>query len=85
MIRLTDEYGKRRKRFFDAYADALKAQVAEQARVADVMAGLRDPTPADRDGNEAFDYRVENRVPQKRSGQDDISISNRHLRSPSAR
>lgn len=27
MIRLTDEYGKRRKRFFDAYADALKAQV----------------------------------------------------------
>ena len=79
-IRLTDEHGKRRKRLFDTHADALMAQVAEHARVVEVRAGLRDPTPANRGGNQAFDYWVEYRVPQKRSGQDDVSIFNRHLR-----
>jgi hypothetical protein len=47
-VRLTDEYGRRRKRLFDAHADAVKARTAEQARVAEVKDGLRDPAPADR-------------------------------------
>jgi len=58
----------------------VKVLVAEQARVAEVKDGLRDPAPADRDGNQAFDYWEQFRVPQKRSGRDDISILSRHLR-----
>jgi integrase len=80
LVRLTDEYGKRRKRLFDTHANAVRAQVAEQARVADVKAGPRDPTPADRVADQAFDYWEEVRVPQKRSGADDVSILKRHLR-----
>lgn len=80
LVRLTDEHGKRRKRLFVVHAEAVKALVAEQARLAEVKDGLRDPTPADRDGNQAFDYWEKHRVPQKRSGQDDISIIKKHLR-----
>ncbi len=56
-VRLTDEHGKRRKRLFDAHADAVKAQVAEQARVAEVKDGLRDPAPADRTVDQLADCR----------------------------
>ncbi|MGA8890499.1 MAG: hypothetical protein WB493_02950, partial [Anaeromyxobacteraceae bacterium] len=79
-VRLTDEHGKRRKRLYVAHADAVKAQSSEQARVAQVKDGLRDPAPADRTLDQLADYWVKHRVPLKRSGQDDISILNRHLR-----
>lgn len=79
-IRLTDEHGKRRKSLFNDYVDAMKALTAEKARVAEVKDGLRDPTPADRTFDELADYWEKNRVPQKRSGQDDISILRKHLR-----
>jgi hypothetical protein len=79
-VRLTDEHGKRRKRLYDAYAEAVKAQAAEQARVAEVKDGLRDPAPADRTLDQLADYWTKHQVPLKRSGQDDISILKRHLR-----
>jgi len=55
-IRVTDEHGKRRKRLFNAYSDALKALTAEQATVAEVKDGLRDPRPAGRTFNALADY-----------------------------
>ena len=48
--------------------------------MAQVKDGLRDPAPADRTLDQLADYWVKHRVPLKRSGQDDISILNRHLR-----
>jgi integrase len=80
MIRLTDEYGRRRKRFFDAYADALKAQIAEQARVAEVKDGTRPREPLDHTFDELADNWIEFKVPQKRSGHHDLSIIRHHLR-----
>lgn len=79
-VRLTDEHGKRRKQLFNAHADALKALVAKQAMLAEVKDGLRDPTPADHSVDQAFDYWEKVRVPQRRSGADDVSILERHLR-----
>jgi hypothetical protein len=66
-IRVSDELSKRKKKSFSSHADAMKALVAEQARVAEVKDGRRSPTPPDRTFNQLADYWIENRVPQKRS------------------
>lgn len=79
-IRTTDEFGKRRKRSFEVHADAEKALVAEKARVIEVQRGLRDPTPPTKYYADLADYWTELKVPQKRSGSDDISMMNAHLR-----
>jgi len=47
-IRVTDEFGKRKKKSFDTHADAMKVLIAEQARVREVKDGRRSPTPPDR-------------------------------------
>lgn len=79
-IRYTDEFGKRRKKSFEAHADAEKALVAEKARVTEVKRGLRDPTPPTKTYADLADYWTEFKVPQKRSGSDDISMMKAHLR-----
>ncbi len=79
-IRYTDELGKRRKKCFEAFADAQQALDLEKARVAEVKRGLRDPTPPTKLYSDLADYWTEFKVPQKRSGSDDLSIMKAHLR-----
>ncbi len=79
-IRTTDEFGKRRKKSFELFADAVKALDAEKARVTDVKRGLRDPTPPTKLYADLADYWEKFKVPQKRSGSDDISMMKAHLR-----
>lgn len=79
-IRFTDEFGKRRKKSFDAHEDAAKALALEKARVIEVRRGQRDPTPPTKRYDDLADYWTEFKVPQKRSGTDDISIMRAHLR-----
>lgn len=79
-IRFTDEFGKRRKRFFEDFNEATHALTAEKARVHEVKLGLRSPTPPTKTFNELADYWLQNRVPQKRSADADKSIIKVHLR-----
>lgn len=79
-IRFTDEAGKRRKKTFESYDEAMHALTAEKARVHEVKVGLRAPTPLDRTFGALADYWLEHRVPQKRSGHHDQSIIRAHLR-----
>ena len=79
-IRYTDELGKRRKKCFEAHAAAQQALDREKARVAEVKRGLRDPTPPTKLYNDLADYWTEFKVPQKRSGEDDLSMMKAHLR-----
>jgi hypothetical protein len=79
-IRSTDEFGKRRKRVFDSYADTDHALTAEKARVREVKLGLRSPTPPAKTFNELADYWLQNQASQKRSGFHDVSIIRAHLR-----
>ena len=79
-IRYTDEFGKRRKKCFEAHDTAEKALALETARVIEVKKGLRDPTPPTKLYNDLADYWTQFKVPQKRSGADDLSIMKKHLR-----
>lgn len=79
-IRYTDELGKRRKKCYEAFAAAQGALDSEKARVAEVKRGLRDPTPPTKLYSDLADYWTEFKVPQKRSGSDDLSIMKAHLR-----
>ncbi len=79
-IRVSNEFGKRKKKSFGSYADAMKALIAEQARVGEVKDGRRSPTPPDRTFDQLADYWLANRVPQKRSPKDHTSIIRCHLR-----
>ena len=79
-IRFTDEFGKRRKKCFEAHVAAQDALDLEKARIAEVKRGLRDPTPPTKLYSDLADYWTEYKVPQKRSGTDDLSIMKAHLR-----
>jgi integrase len=79
-IRFTDEFGKRRKKCFEAHEEAATALALEKARVIEVRRGQRDPTPPTKRYEDVADYWAEFKVPQKRSGTDDLSIMRAHLR-----
>lgn len=79
-IRYTDEFGKRRKKSFEAHAAAEAALSLEKARVTEVKRGLRDPTPPTKLYADLANYWEEFKVPQKRSGSDDTSMMKAHLR-----
>lgn len=79
-IRYSDEFGKRRKKCFEAHADAERALSLEKARVTEVKRGLRDPTPPTKLYADLADYWTKFKVPQKRSGEDDLSVMRAHLR-----
>lgn len=80
-IRWLDHVGVRRSAVYDNYRQADQELRRKQAEVEDVRRGLRAaPCQVDHKFGDALDYWVENRVPQKRSGGDDISIIRRHLR-----
>lgn len=79
-IRYTDEFGKRRKRSFGVHEAAQEALALERARVIDVKRHRRDPAPPTKFYGDLADYWTEFKVPQKRSGSDDISIMKAHLR-----
>ena len=78
-VRITDEYGARKKKSFPSYDDALFAANTEKSRVGEVKRGMRSPTPPDRLFTDLSDYWRANRIPQKRSGKHDESILNAHL------
>jgi integrase len=79
-IRFTDEFGKRRKKSFAEYRDAEEALALERSRVIEVKKGRRDPTPPTKLYDDLADYWAQFKVPQKRSGYDDLSIMKAHLR-----
>ena len=78
-IRVTDEHGRRRKKTFESHAEAQKALNAERARVTEVRDGKRAPDPRDRRFAELADSWIEAVVPEKRSGDHDLSIIRHHL------
>lgn len=79
-IRYTDEFGRRRKQSFEKHAAAEHALIVERARIKEVKVGVRSPTPPNKTFDQLADYWIENRVPQKRSGNHDESIIRAHLR-----
>ena len=79
-IRYTDEHGKRRKRTYDSYNEAMSDLRRRERQVEEVRRGERLPTPPDMTFNELFDYWLKHRAPRKRSEKDDKSIIRKHLR-----
>lgn len=80
-IRWLDHAGKRQSAVFDSYREADHELRRRQAEVEDIKRGLRAaPPPEKKTVGEALDYWLENRAPQKRSGDHDESIIRSHLR-----
>ncbi|TAK32603.1 MAG: site-specific integrase [Myxococcaceae bacterium] len=78
-IRWIDEKGERRSAVYDTRPLAMRAQRAREHEVDEVKQGLRAPAPPDMKFTDLEDYWIKHRVPQKRSGQNDISIIKKHL------
>jgi integrase len=73
-IRWTDATGKRRSEVYDDYKAAQVALSRHLAEVDDVRRGLRAPDPPDKTFDDLCDLWKEKRVPQKRSGDNDLSV-----------
>jgi integrase len=79
-IRWFDATGKRQSEVHDTFKQAAHALRVHEVETADIRAGLRPPTPADRTFDQLCDYWLEHRATQKRSGEHDRSIIRAHLR-----
>ncbi len=79
-IRPLNENGKRISLTFDTFKEAEYALKKLEAEVHEIRCGFRAPRPLDKTCDELFDYWIKNKVPQKRSGDDDISVIRCHLR-----
>ncbi|MBN8609630.1 MAG: site-specific integrase [Deltaproteobacteria bacterium] len=78
-IRWWDERGERQSEVFDTYRDATAELARRQAEVEEIRLGLRASVPKDKTFADAAAHWTKHKVPQKRSGRDDMSILKRHL------
>lgn len=79
-IRWKDALGKRRSAVFETYREAQSELARRQAEAEEIKRGIRDAPPPEKSFSDLCDYWIENRVPIKRSGKDDVSVIRRHLR-----
>ncbi|HMJ50717.1 MAG TPA: tyrosine-type recombinase/integrase, partial [Polyangiaceae bacterium] len=79
-IRWIDAAGKRQSDVLHDYKAAAHALRCREVEAEEVRRGLRSPEPEDRTFGELCDYWIEKRASRKRSGKDDKSIIERHLR-----
>lgn len=79
-IRWTDEKDLRLSEVFDDFKTASYELKKRESEVADIKKGLRAPTPLNKTFPDICDYWIENRLPQKRSQKDDLSIIRTHLK-----
>jgi integrase len=79
-IRWINEFGRRCSETYDDYKLAVYQLRQHELQVEQVRRGLSVLVLADKLFNDLADYWIANRVPQKRSGDDDKSIIRCHLR-----
>ena len=79
-IRVPDGKGGRLSATFDTRAEALLALRRFELQSQEVKMGLREPDPIVFGFEDLIERWVRYRVPEKRSGKNDVSIINRHLR-----
>lgn len=73
-IRWTDETGRRRSEVFVKHGDAARELKLREAEVEEIKRGSRTAILGDRKLEDVFQYWIDHRVPEKRSGGDDLSI-----------
>jgi N-dimethylarginine dimethylaminohydrolase len=73
-VRWSDEMGQRRSEVHEEHRHAVRALRAHEARVDEVLRGVRRPEVPDETFEDLAAYWLEHRAPQKRSGADDESI-----------
>lgn len=78
--RWLDTTGKQHSKNFDDHRSAAAHENKMKAEAEEVRRGLRSPTPPRRTFSELCDEWMETRAKRKRSGSDDKSIIERHLR-----
>ena len=79
-INYTDAFGKRQFRTFRTKREATSALHHLNAEAESIRAGALAQPPEPHSFSELADYWLKHRAPRKRSGADDRSIINRHLR-----
>jgi hypothetical protein len=80
-IRVSDGNGRRISATFDTRAEALLALRRYELSRQEVRMGLKQPEPIEFLFDDLIKRWIRYRVPEKRSGKNDISIINCHLRS----
>jgi hypothetical protein len=79
-IRWLDHTGRRCSEVYECYEEADTALLRHKVEVAAIKSGRRAPIQRGKTHSELFDYWLSVRASRKRSGRDDRSIIERHLR-----
>ena len=79
-IRPLNEQGVRESYVFDELPEAKRKLKEREHEIEEIKRGLRSPSPPAKSFGELCDYWIMHRVPKKRSGKNDKSIIDKHLR-----